>query len=230
MHTGGACCGENLEKESGDKEVYQGVSQDDGTSDDSVQKEDPVKEEDAALIISRAKEGDAAAQYLAGDAYQNGRGVSCNPAAARYWWRESARQGNRDAMWKFGCAVLTDAGGPFYIAGRTAGREKNGDSPAEESAFWICRAAQKEQIEAQIYLAYNSEMYKERFSWSRKILARTDLDPERRYLTGYSTAGGIVEEYQTGRCVISQLQNFIGECFFFGAWHIPRLCTGIPVF
>ena len=216
VHTGGACCGENLEKESGDKEVYQGVSQDDGTSDDSVQKEDPVKEEDAALIISRAKEGDAAAQYLAGDAYQNGRGVSCNPAAARYWWRESARQGNRDAMWKFGCAVLTDAGGPFYIAGRTAGRERNGDSPAEESAFWICRAAQKEQIEAQIYLAYNSEMYKELFSWSRKILARTDLDPERRYLTGYSTAGGIVEEYQTGRCVVSQLQNFIGECFFFG--------------
>lgn len=203
-------------KESEDQETYQDTRQDAGMETDGVKEEDTGREEDTALIISKAKAGDASAQYLAGFAYQNGKGVSCNPAAARYWWRESARQGNRDAMWKFGCAALIDAGGPFHISGQTVKRDKSGSSPAEEGALWICRAAGKEQIEAQIYLAYNSEMYKERFFWSRKLLARTDLDPERKYLTGYSTAGGVVEEYQAGNCLVSQLQNFIGECFFFG--------------
>lgn len=157
----------------------------------------PEITESMGSIIQRAKEGDARAQYLAGCAYQKGEGVMINPAAAKYWWRESAIQGNTLAMWKYG----------YHM-------RKEGDR--QEGVLWIVRAAEDQHLEAQLYLAYHAELFKDRFFWSRKVLARQDLDMEAMYETGVPSGNNSVDNVRKGSHLISELQTFAGECFFFG--------------
>ncbi len=51
-----------------------------------------------------AERGDAAAQYMLGDAHAKGQGVARDHAKAVEWWRKAAEQGNADAQWSLGVA------------------------------------------------------------------------------------------------------------------------------
>jgi TPR repeat protein len=53
-------------------------------------------------VLARAQAGDAAAQNLLGDMYENGNGVERDPAQAAHWYRLAAEQGLADAQLNLG--------------------------------------------------------------------------------------------------------------------------------
>src|SRR5690606_33434084 len=58
------------------------------------------------LALERAEAGDAAAQTLAGEIYSRGLGVRRDPEKAFQWYARAARQGDREALFQYGMALI----------------------------------------------------------------------------------------------------------------------------
>src|SRR5688572_23589890 len=97
----------------------------------------------ATGIVARAESGDAAAQNLLGEMYENGNGVPRDPAKAAHWYRLAAKQGLSEAQLSLG--VLYE----------------NGEGVAQsdaEAARWYAGAAEQGNLFAQLSLGI---MYRE---------------------------------------------------------------------
>jgi TPR repeat protein len=77
-------------------------------------------------LRANAEEGESAAQYALGKAYQNGNGVALNDESAVKWYRKAAEQGN--------VAAQNDLG-IMYRLGQGVNRDK------EEAVRWYRKAA-----------------------------------------------------------------------------------------
>ncbi len=95
----------------------------------------------AALLEFLAQAGNATAQLRLGSLYFKGIGVGQDYEKALYWARKSAEQGNVDAMYLTGSALLYAP-----LAG------KDGEAAAREAAAWFARASRYGHVEAQYAL------------------------------------------------------------------------------
>jgi TPR repeat protein len=130
---------------------------------------------DVDAVRSKADQGDAASQFLLGEAYLHGRGVRPNPQTAAEWLIKAAGQGSADAQCTL--AMMYDAGRGVppdlaqahqwfrkaadqnhalaqynlafqYASGRGATRND------AESLRWLSRSAQQGEGLAQFALGY----------------------------------------------------------------------------
>ena len=69
----------------------------------------PKKPKDFAQILIEAETGDALSQFILGNMYGEGIGVTANPKQAELWYGKSAKQGNSDAMINLGVIKLDRA-------------------------------------------------------------------------------------------------------------------------
>lgn len=93
--------------------------------DSAIQKD----EKRAAYWLEQsATQGNAVAERILGDLYEQGRGVPLNPTLSADWRKKAADRGNTDAQLKLG---------KMYLAGK--GVEKN----PEKGEFWLKRAAEE---------------------------------------------------------------------------------------
>ncbi|MCX8505890.1 MAG: tetratricopeptide repeat protein, partial [Alphaproteobacteria bacterium] len=69
----------------------------------------PKKSKDFAQILIEAETGDALSQFILGNMYDEGIGVTANPRLAELWYGKSADQGNADAMNNLGVIKLDSA-------------------------------------------------------------------------------------------------------------------------
>ena len=92
-------------------------------------------------LLSLAKQGDAAAQYNLGLAYNNGRGVRKNEQKAFWWWRVAAEHGDPTAQFYLGNMYRAGIGVPQDI---------------QQAFKWYRKAAEQGVAKAQFYLG---EMY-----------------------------------------------------------------------
>jgi len=90
------------------------------------------------LLEALAKEGHAEAQYILGDCYADGEGVTQNDAKAIEWYKKSAEQGNVDAQLTLGFAYDQGKGVPQDYA---------------KAAEWYRKAVDQGNVEAGAYLA-----------------------------------------------------------------------------
>ena len=66
-------------------------------SSTAIAQDAPLSTDPVAVIRQRAEQGNAAAQYNLGVAYDNGEGVTKSDAEAVKWYRLAADQGNAAA-------------------------------------------------------------------------------------------------------------------------------------
>lgn len=66
--------------------------------------------EDFKILRQRAEEGDAEAQYMLGDRYLNGEGVTQDASEAVKWLRKAAEQGNDEAQFALGLTYFKGMG------------------------------------------------------------------------------------------------------------------------
>lgn len=76
------------------------------TQDDTAPMVD--RDEAAAQLIDKAKNGDCYAQYLIGRLYQDGPVLIPDGVEARYWFDQAARQGHVSAQYGLGKLLLSD--------------------------------------------------------------------------------------------------------------------------
>ena len=76
------------------------------TQDDTAPMED--RNEAAAQLISKAKDGNPDAQYFVGKLYQDGPVLIPDSVEAQYWFGQSAQQGHVPAQYAFGKLYLSD--------------------------------------------------------------------------------------------------------------------------
>ena len=92
------------------------------------------------LLMRRAQNGDADAQYDLGERYYDGNGVSENPEKAVYWYKKAADQGHLEAQYSLGWCY------------------KNGEGVATNftlGAEWLKKAAQRGHAKAQLHLGHS---------------------------------------------------------------------------
>ncbi len=58
------------------------------------------------LALPQARKGDAAAQTLIGELYENGLGISRDPKEAASWYEIAAKSGNREAQFAYGIKLM----------------------------------------------------------------------------------------------------------------------------
>ena len=91
----------------------------------------------AGLWLPLAEKGDAAAQYLLGTLYVEGKGVEQNDATAIMWFQRAANQGHAGAQYNLGAS---------YAEGTGVGKSD------VDAAKWFLRAANQGMVFAQLNL------------------------------------------------------------------------------
>jgi len=133
-----------------------------------------VAEAKKALRLRKiAEDGDAQAQYILGLCYDEGRGVTKDPAEAVIWFQRAAEQGHVDAQYALGCHYNGENGLPKVPSEAAKWWEKaatqghagaqyclglslfTGEGVAQnhlEAVRWWEKAAQQDHAEAQYFL------------------------------------------------------------------------------
>src|SRR5712671_3384599 len=96
-------------------------------------------------LLKKARDGDAAAQFEIGRAYDTGEGVRENPQQAAVWYRKSAEQGNPKAQ---------NSLGVLYWSGNGVERSK------EQAVRWYRKSARQGDSDAMFNIGaayYNGE-------------------------------------------------------------------------
>lgn len=89
------------------------------------------------LLVQRARQGSAEAEYNLGRCYQNGAGVPADPAEAVRWYRKAARQGHAWAQSNLGWCYYRGLGVPPDI---------------DEAIYWYRCALEEGDAGAQFHL------------------------------------------------------------------------------
>ena len=90
--------------------------------------------------LRKAQQGDAAAQYIVGKAYAEGRGVARNRVEAAAWFKKAAEQGNASAQSDFGECCLMGKGvdaNPFQAVEWFHKSAKQGNADAEAFLYGL---------------------------------------------------------------------------------------------
>jgi len=91
-------------------------------------------QQDLSALKLRATDGNAEAQCMLGDSYDEGKGVPQDYTQAAFWWRKAAEQGDADAQYNLGASYDYGQGVPQDYA---------------QAALWYRKAAEQGLADAQ---------------------------------------------------------------------------------
>ncbi len=139
--------------------------------------------EDLNSLLSKARSGDAEAQFWLGNIYSDGRLVPKDSQEAARWWLKAAEQGYAPAQRAYGLAS----------------RQEN--RPVAER--WLLRAAEQGDTEAQLWLgtAYDVNWFgtvdvQEAIKWYRKAAEGGSPDAQAELGHKYAEGDGVEQNYQ----------------------------------
>jgi TPR repeat protein len=164
----------------------------------SLVENNPYHQSASQKLASRAREGDAEAQYILGQNYQNGIGVQSNKVEAANWYRRAAKQDHREAQNRLGLLLEADQRDDVGAAQWFAMSARQGNADAqynlghiyyrgpgvnyEFAAHWFQAAAQQGHVKAQTILGQmyargqgTKPDYVEAYKWLK--LAQLQGDP-----------------------------------------------------
>jgi len=134
-------------------------------------------------LLSKARSGDAEAQFWLGNIYSEGRLAPKDSEEAARWWLKAAEQGYAPAQRAYG------------LASRAENR------PVAER--WLLRAAEQGDTEAQLWLgvAYDLDWFgtvdvQEAIKWCRKAAEGGNPDAQAELGRKYEDGDGVEQNYQ----------------------------------
>lgn len=125
---------------------------------------------EALRWLERAQQGDAEAQFMLGECYHCGKGVTKDDTSAFSWFRKAAEQNDRNAQYNLGVMYNSGIGtAPDYA----------------QSAFWFRKAAEQGDTAAQRSLAIQyyygrgvTQDYAQAVVWFKKAAEQGDADSQ----------------------------------------------------
>ena len=183
-----------------------------------------VQDEEFAVLLQNAQQGDTAAQNKVGYMYVKGKGVEQNYEQAFYWYRKAAEQGSARSMyyiaymydegkgvsqdkvqafqWYKKAAELGDADSQYWTAAMYetgTGVEQN----IEQAFYWYKKGAEQgdQWCQYRVGLFYANgkgvlQDYAQAFYWYRKAAEQGHADAQNSLGALYHNAQGVERDYK----------------------------------
>ena len=146
-----------------------------------------VQDEEFAVLLQNAQQGDTAAQNKVGYMYVKGKGVEQNYEQAFYWYLKAAEQGHADAQYNIGI---------MYQFGE--GVEQN----LEQALYWYKKGAEQGESWSQFKVGYFYEKgkgvqqdYSQALYWYRKSADQGYAYAQNNLGTMYSNGTGVAKDF-----------------------------------
>ncbi|MDY6379927.1 MAG: caspase family protein [Bacteroidales bacterium] len=183
-----------------------------------------VQDEEFAVLLQNAQQGDTAAQNTVGDRYRKGKGVEQNYEQAFYWYQKAAEQGSARSMhyiaymydegmgvpqdkvqafqWYKKAAELGVADAQYWTAAMYevgTGVEQN----IEQAFYWYKKGAEQGEqwCQYRVGLFYEKgkgvpQNYAQAVYWYRKAAEQGHADAQNKLGTLYHNAQGVERDYK----------------------------------
>jgi TPR repeat protein len=119
------------------------------------------------LILPKAQQGDANAQFNLALLYENGVGIPRDARSAVYWYTKAAQQGHVNAQYRLGTIYRYGYGDEVLLL------------DSKKAVYWITKASEQGHVIAQYNLGHMYEYgdgapqdYKQAFFWYTKALEK----------------------------------------------------------
>jgi len=182
-----------------------------------------VQDEEFAVLLQNAQQGDTAAQNTVGDMYRKGKGVEQNYEQAFYWYLKAAEQGHADAqmsighMYDEGIGVSLDKVQAFhwYLKAAEQGHAdaqynigimyqfgEGVEQNLEQALYWYKKGAEQGESWSQFKVGYFYEKgkgvqqdYSQALYWYRKSADQGYAYAQNNLGTMYSNGTGVAKDF-----------------------------------
>ena len=143
-----------------------------------------ASQDDLEKIWTKARQGDAGAQFILGLMYFKGKGVPEDHREAAKWFRKAAEQGDAGAQFNLGVMYFKGEGVP---------------EDHREAVKWLRKAAEQGYARAQFNLGVRGEGvlkdYREAVKWYRMAADQGHAGSQFRLGVMYFFGGGVPKDY-----------------------------------
>ena len=182
-----------------------------------------TQNEEFAVVLQKAQQGDTEAQNTVGDMYRKGKGVEQNYEQALYWYRKAAEQGHADAqmsighMYDEGIGVSLDKVQAFhwYLKAAEQGHAdaqynigimyqfgEGVEQNLEQALYWYKKGAEQGESWSQFKVGYFYEKgkgvqqdYSQALYWYRKSADQGYAYAQNNLGTMYSNGTGVAKDF-----------------------------------